>query len=309
MRNKRFDADLLYGVPAFLAVLQEGGFAKAARRLGLSPSAVTRQVQNLEERLGARLITRSTRRLALTEIGRGFAERAEHALAELNEAQMAVADLHAAPRGTLRVNAPVSFGRLHVAPVLPEFLRRYPEISLDLTLSDRFVDLIEEGADLAIRIGELTDSRLIARQLARNRRLVVAAPGYFAARPRPERPVDFGTQNCLVYTYRAVRNEWTFEGPNGRETIRVSGNLESNHVESLHAAVLEGLGIALLPLWMIWRDLAEGRVEEVLPLYRTPDSAIHAVYPPGRYLSHKVRIFIEFLAEHYAREKRWLDRA
>lgn len=301
--------DNLSAMEVFVRVVQEQSFTAAARRLNLSPSATSRQVSGLEDRLGVRLLNRTTRSVSLTEEGAAFFERCTRILADVEEAELAVSALHAAPRGTLRVNAPVGLGRLHVAPLVPEFLQRYPELRLDLTLIDRFIDPVEEGADVVVRVGELRDTSLIARKLAPNRRMVVGSPEYFARAGMPATPADLRHHNCLAYTYRASRHEWFFQGPEGPQTVSISGTLESNHSEALHTAVLRGLGLALLPLWIVWPDLHAGRLVEALPDYRTPDSAIHAIYAHNRHLSPKVRAFVDFLAECFGRQTAWTDRA
>ena len=281
----------------FVRVAQEGSFSAAARRLDLTPSAVSKQIGRLEERLGARLFNRTTRQISLTDVGQAFFARADRILGDLAEAERAVTDMAGNPRGLLRVSVPVAFGRMHLAPRLPSFLAANPEVQIDLTLNDRFADLVEEGFDLALRIGELADSSLIARKLAPNRRIAVAAESYLEAHGRPQRPPDLVDHNCLTYTYRAQRHDWEFHGPQGREQVRVSGNLEANDAGALREALLAGLGIALLPLWLVGEDIRDGRLEVVLPDYPAPDSAIYAVYAPGRFLSPKVRRFVDFLVE------------
>jgi DNA-binding transcriptional LysR family regulator len=299
----------LAGMEVFARVVREGSFSAAARSLSQTPSAVSKQIGRLEDRLGARLFNRTTRRLSLTEVGAAFHERAERILTEIEEAEQAVSHLSMAPRGTLRLDVPTGFGRLYVAPLLRDYIDRNPEVRVDVTLNDRYVDITEESIDLVIRIGELSDSSLIARRLAANRRLVCAAPDYIARHGQPMRPANLAQHNCLVYTYRAQRNDWPFlsqdQDPAKPQIVRVSGNLETNNAEALSAAALAGLGIALLPLWLIGPDLAAGRLIHVLPDYHGPDSAIYAVYPPGRHLSPKVRSFVDFLAEHAAREWTW----
>ena len=290
----------------FVRVVQAGSFSAAARGLGLTPSAVSKQIARLEDRLGARLLNRTTRRLSVTEVGSAFYERGTRILADMTEAEQAVLDLHGAPRGTLRVSLPLAFGRLHVVPLIPAFLARYPEVRVDLGFNDRFVDLIEEGIDVAVRVGELADSSLIVRRLAANRRVVCAAPDYLARHGAPRTPAELSRHNCLTYSYRQMRNDWRFEGPAGQwQTVRVSGNLESNEVEALRTALLASVGLALIPLWLAGPDLESGRVVEVLGDYHVPDSAIHAVYPPGRHLSPKVRAFVDLLAGHFGRPGCW----
>ncbi len=280
----------------FVRVVQAKSFSEAARSLGLSPSAVSKQIGRLEDRLGARLLNRTTRQLSLTEIGAAFHERAERIVADIAEAERAVSHLHGAPRGLLKVNAPVAFGIDHLAPLLPGFMAGNPEVAVDLSVNDRFVDLVEEGIDIAIRIGELADSSLIARRLAANRRVVCAAPAYLDRRGRPSGTADLKAHNCLVYTYRQQRRDWHFDGPNGHEIVTVSGDLETNNAQVLRMAALGGLGIVLLPLWLVGQDLTEGRLIEVLPQYHVPDSSIYAVWPAGRHLSPKVRAFVDHIA-------------
>ncbi|MGF1609540.1 MAG: LysR family transcriptional regulator [Kiloniellales bacterium] len=290
----------------FVRVVQAGSFSAAARELGLTPSAVSKQIARLEDRLGARLLNRTTRRVSVTEVGSAFHERGQRILADMAEAEQAVLDLHGAPRGTLRVSLPLAFGRLHVVPLIPGFLAAYPEVRVDLAFNDRFVDLIEEGIDVAVRVGELADSSLIVRRLAANRRVVCATEDYLARHGTPRTPADLTRHNCLTYAYRQMRNDWRFCGTDGKaQTVRVSGNLESNEVEALRSALLAGVGIALVPLWMAGPDLASGRVVEVLRDYHVPDSAIHAVYPPGRHLSPKVRAFVDLLAARFSDRECW----
>lgn len=279
----------------FVRVVQAKSFSAAARALDLSPSAVSKQIGRLEDRLGARLLNRTTRQLSLTEVGQAFFARAERIIADIAEAERAVGDLHTEPRGLLRVNAPVAFGRLHVAPLLPRFLEAFPEISIELTVNDRFVDLVEEGVDLALRIGELADSSLIAKRLAPNRRVVCAAPAYLKARGMPAHPGELKRHNCMTYTYRTNRHDWRLEKDGQTEQVTVSGNLETNYAEVLMSAALAGSGIVLLPMWLAGPQLASGELVEVLPAWRAQDSAIYAVYPHARHLSPKVRVFVDFL--------------
>lgn len=303
--------DSLAGMEVFARVVRAGSFSAAARDLNQTPSAVSKQIGRLEDRLGARLFNRTTRRLGLTEVGAAFYERAQRILSEVEEAEQAISHLNAAPRGTLRLNAPTSFGRMYIAPLLPRYLRRYPDMRIDMTMNDRFIDPLEEAVDLVLRIGELSDSSLIARRLAANRRVVCGSPAYFARHGQPSRPAELVDHNCLVYTYRAARNDWPFvcreKATQAPEIVRVHGTLEANNVEALRDAAVADLGIGLFPLWMAGPDLAAGRLVRALPQFHAPDSAVHAVYPPGRHLSPKVRSFVDFLAEHAARAWTWDD--
>jgi DNA-binding transcriptional LysR family regulator len=214
--------------------------------------------------------------------------------------------MESAPRGTLKLNLPFAFGRMHIAPLIPEFLTRYPDVRIHLTGNNRFIDLVDEGADLAIRIGKLADSSLIAKRLAPNRLVVCGAPAYFDRMGVPQQPADLTRHNCLIYTYRSARDQWRFLGPDGAEkVVQVSGNLETNDGDTAREIMLAGLGIAHMPLWLIGHELRSGRLIEVLSNYDAPDSAIYAVYPPARHLSPKVRSFVDFLAERFSREDAW----
>ncbi len=293
--------DAIEGLPVFVRTVREGSFSAAARALELTPSAVSKQISRLEDRLAARLFNRTTRRLSLTEEGAAFYERASRILADLEDAAEAVSSLKAVPRGRLRVTMPTAYGIIHLLPALPDYTTRHPEVTLEIDLNDRFVNMIEEGFDLALRVGDLEDSSLIGRRLAANRRVLAAAPRYLAGRQPPREPADLQDHNCLVYTYRAQRHDWHLVDDAGRESVvTVAGNLETNNPMMLRAAALDGFGIALLPLWIIGPDIKAGRLVHVLPDYHWPDSAIQAVYPPGRHLSARVRSFVDFLVERFA---------
>jgi DNA-binding transcriptional LysR family regulator len=295
------DMDSLEGLPVFVRAAREGSFSAAARALGLTPSAVSKQIGRLEDQLAVRLFNRTTRRLSLTEEGAAFFERTSRILADLDDAAASVSSLRAEPRGRLRVTMPTAFGVIHLLPALPGFLARHPEVTLELDLNDRFVNMVEEGFDIALRVGDLQDSSLIGRRLAANRRVLAAAPGYLAGREAPRGPEDLAGHNCLIYTYRAQRNDWHLVDDAGNETmVTVSGNLETNNPMMLRASALAGLGVVLLPLWIIGPDIKAGRLQVLLPDYHWPDSAIQAVYPPGRHLSARVRAFVDFLVEQFA---------
>lgn len=293
--------DAIEGLPVFVRTVREGSFSAAARSLEVTPSAVSKQISRLEDRLAVRLFNRTTRRLSLTEEGAAFYERASRILADLEDAAEAVSSLKAVPRGRLRVTMPTAFGIIHLLPALPGYTDRHPEVTLEIDLNDRFVNMIEEGFDLALRVGDLEDSSLIGRRLAANRRVLAAAPRYLAGREAPRVPSDLKDHNCLVYTYRAQRHDWHLVDDAGRENVvTVAGNLETNNPMMLRAAALDGFGIVLLPLWIIGPDIKAGRLARLLPDYHWPDSAIQAVYPPGRHLSARVRSFVDFLIERFA---------
>jgi DNA-binding transcriptional LysR family regulator len=289
----------------FARVVEAQSFTAAAAQLGMSRSAVSKTIAALEDRLGARLLNRTTRRLALTEVGQAFYERSARIVAEAEDAELAVSSLQAVPRGTLRINAPVSFGALHLAPALADFLQRYPELRVDIALADRVVDLLDEGYDLAVRIGALADSSLIARRLADNHMVVCAAPAYWRRRGRPDEPRDLARHACLTYAYQHNPNTWPFAGPDGPFAVRVEGPLVSNNGDLSRAAALAGLGVVALPRFLCGPDLAAGRLEPVLGAWMPPPTGIHAVYPHARHLSVKVRAFLDFLAERFAPLPAW----
>lgn len=291
--------DNLSGIAVFAQVVEARSFTEAARRLGMSKASVSKQVSRLEERLGARLLNRTTRRLSLTEVGAAFHERCVRIVAEAEEAELAVTRLHAAPRGTLKVDAPVNFGMQYLAPLLPPFMARHPELRVDITFNDRFVDLVDEGYDLAIRIADLPDSSLIARKLAESRAVVCAAPSYWAAHDRPRHPRDLAEHNCFAYSYLSTGNEWRFRGPDGPVSVRVSGNLTANNGDVLRQAAAAGVGVIASPVFMVCDDLRAGNLEPVLAEFEADIRGIYAVYPHNRHLSAKVRAFVDYLVESF----------
>lgn len=298
--------DRLAAIEAFVAVAECGSFSQAAERLHASKSVVSRQIGALEAELGARLLHRTTRALTLTEAGRSYLERATRILADLAEANASVGQLQAAPRGRLRVNAPMSFGFLHLAPALPDFLARYPDVAVELTMNDRFVDLVDEGFDVAVRIGKLDDSSLVARKLAPMRRTVCAAPAYLEERGTPTSPDDLKAHECLCYTYLGLSQEWRFVRPDGRPwPVEVHGRLHANNGDALRAAALRGFGIAVLPSFLVGGDVRSGALVSLLGPFLPQDSAVYAVYPHARHLSPKVRAFIDFVAERFGPEPYW----
>lgn len=302
--------DMLTGMKLFAEVVDAGSFSEAGRRLGLAASSVSRQVNGLEDELRARLLNRSTRSLSLTHAGEVYYERVRRILSEVSETNAAVAQLEASPRGLLKLNAPVVFGRRHIAPHIATFCERFPEVSIDLMMTDHFVDVIESGADVVIRVGGLSDSSLIARRLARNRRILVAAPKYLEKNGAPETPEVLADHKCLVYKLNVSLAEWHIRSAEGAlSKVRVSGPLTANNTEALHRAALDGLGIALLPTWTCGDDVASGRLVRLLPGHEADlvahETAIHAIYPHARHLSAKVRAFVDFLVETYGPYPYW----
>lgn len=294
----------------FARVVELGGFSAAAQALGLSKSAVSKQISKLEDRLGTRLLNRTTRQLSLTEAGAAFFERCQRVEAEALAAEEAVTHLAEAPRGLLKVNAALSFGARHIAPALPDLLTQCPELEVDLSLNDRPVDLVEEGYDLAVRIGKLGDSSLVARRLAPLRRLVIASPDYLARRGRPEHPNDLKQHECLLYAYQTGGQTWSFRhsaGDGERDVkVRIAGRLRINNGDAILKACAAGQGIALLPSFICGEATAEGAVERLLPDWEDGVAGgIHAVFPASRNLSPKVRVFIDFLLTRFGSEPYW----
>jgi DNA-binding transcriptional LysR family regulator len=292
--------DRLAALEAFARVAETGSFSAAARALALSKSLISRQVSALEAELGARLIARTTRSLALTEAGRGYYEQVARILAQMEEADLSVSQLQATPRGKLRVNAPMSFSLLRLAPVLPDFLALYPEIDVDLSMNDRRVDLMEEGFDLAIRLGRLAESSLVARKLGPMQRIVCASPAYLAERGLPKVPADLRVHDCLCYSNADTVDEWRFSGPEGRAiTVEVKGRVRANNGDLLRLAALRGLGLVDLPSFLVGADIEAGALVPVLRDYIRQEGGVYAVYPHARYLPPKIRVFIDFLAERW----------
>lgn len=289
----------------FARVVEAGSFSEAARRLDTSRSAVSKAVAKLEKAFGARLLNRSTRALSLTEVGAAVAEHCTRIVDEFEQAVQVASSLSAAPRGMLKVSASVAFGTLHVAPALAEFLALYPELSLDMTITDRLVDLAEEGYDVAVRVTAEPPGHLVARRLAPVRRKLCATPEYFYRRGVPQTPEDLVRHNCLDYTRTGKKGQWRFTGPGGEIAVPVTGPLHIDDDEALSQAVLGGLGIALLPTFIIGRDLQEGRLHAVLSEYIPVQQHVYALYLPTRHLPPKVRAFIDFLLARFGPEPYW----
>ena len=298
--------DRLTSMSIFVKVVAHHSFAEAARELGLSRAAISKHVVALEQSLGANLLNRTTRRLSLTEVGAAVYERYTRILEEIDEVERNVGALQTNPRGVLRITAPVSFGIPHLAPAIIDYLARYPDVSIDMVLNDRTVDLIEEGFDLAVRIGHLVDSTLIARRIAPIRFALCAAPSYLKFHGEPRRPADLTRHNCLEFSYRQTGTEWHFTGPDGtEESVRVSGRLKVNNPQVLHTAALNGDGVEFDPTFIVGADIATGRLVELMPDYKPIETDLSLVYPPGRQLSAKVRSFVDFLAARFAGEPDW----
>jgi DNA-binding transcriptional LysR family regulator len=293
--------DRLAAMRAFAQVVDSGSFAKAADRLGLSTSATSRHVAELEAHLHTRLLNRTTRRVSLTESGRAFHARAVQILAELDEAEQEAARAAVVPRGTIRLTAAVTLGVRHLAPLIAGFLARHPGVAFDVSLSDRIVDLVEEGFDLAIRVGTSGPETLVGRKLGETRLAVCASPDYLAAHGRPQVPEDLERHNCFTYEYVSPSEHWRFRDPSGGErVVRVRGSLHSNNGE-LHAeAAAGGIGVCFEPDMIVMPYVRAGRLVPLLEDFLPPPMPIYAVYPSRKHLSAKVRLFVDFLMERFA---------
>ncbi|MGL5447203.1 MAG: LysR family transcriptional regulator [Rhabdaerophilum sp.] len=294
--------DRLGDLEIFARVASTGSMSQAARDLGLSPPVVSKRIKRLEERLGTRLLQRTTRQIVLTEAGRGFHERVIAVLGAVDDAETWVSQRANVARGPLRISAPTTFGRLHVAPHLVRFLEKYPEISVDLSLADHFVDVVGDGFDVAIRIADLADTSLVAKKLASNHRLLCASPSYLEKHGKPQSLLELSRHRLLVHN----ADHWRLYGPDGQVSVPVQSAVVTNSSEVIREAVLAGLGIALRSTWDVGPELNSGRLLPVLPTYRGGQRvAIYAVYPSRRHLPQKTRVFIDFLAELYGPIPSW----
>jgi DNA-binding transcriptional LysR family regulator len=285
----------------FVRIAETGSISAVARELGASQPTVSKQLAALEARLGVTLLQRTTRRLSLTEAGSVYYESARRILDQVAEAEAGVGRLSSGPSGTLTVSAPNGLGQMFLDRLIIAFQSRYPELRIHLIESERFVDLVEEGIDVAVRVGQLTDSTLVARRLGSSRRVVVGTPEYFARNPEPRVPQDLERHNCVLYTYLASGNVWRFLGPKGEIDVRVSGSFRTTSGNAIREAVLAGIGVAATPLWMVHDHLHAGRLQTVLQDFAPVPAEINAVYPSARHVATKVRLFIDYLKEAFGR--------
>jgi DNA-binding transcriptional LysR family regulator len=296
--------DRLLSMTVFAKAVELGSFSAAGEAMHMSSQLVGKHVQTLEQHLGVRLLNRTTRRHHLTEIGASYYERVKVILAEVEGAEGLAAETRATPRGRLRVNASVSFGVHALAPRLPEYLIANPEVTIDLSLSNGYVDAIDEGFDVVFRIGELADSSLIARELAPYQLVLCAAPAYLKHHPPVRTPHDLSGHECIGFSHTELRTRWTLEGPDGRVTVPVSGRVMANHGEAMLAIATAGMGIMLQPLELVRAELDSGRLVRVLPKYSAPTRPMHILYAPDRRLTPKLRSFIDFAVRTFGREAR-----
>ena len=298
--------DLYAAMRAFIRVADAHSFSGVARELKVAQSTISKQISALEEHLGARLVNRTTRALSLTDEGRQFYERSREILEALAEVETSIGAGRVSPSGLVRIGCPATFGRLLIAPRLSRLLAQYPELRIELVMNDAFDDLIEKGLDLAVRIGVLADQNLIARRIGTTVRAVFGSPTYFAERGFPNTPHDLSEHNCIIYTnLRGSHqgNEWRFTGPNARRVnIRVRGNFLADNAEVMREAVLSGIGVAVMPNWMFYKETAAGLVTTVLRDFALERLPVHLVYPSRRLVSAKVRAVSDFLADEFQTE-------
>jgi DNA-binding transcriptional LysR family regulator len=295
--------DRLAAMTSFVKVVENDGFSAAARRLDISTSVVTTHVQALEDLLGVRLLNRSTRKVSLTDVGQAYYERCVEILSDIEEANQIAEAAQIKPRGVLRLNVASAIPPV-IAPSIAEFIALYPEASVRVTMTSRMPDLIEEGFDLSIRVAPASDSNLIVRHLGTYRWVVCGAPSYFANHGRPQHPAELAHHNCLIYYDSPWGRAWHFAGPEGKQVVPLSGNLEANDGESLRQAAILGQGLVCLPLFMVAAELKSGELFPVLSKFLPAESHIDAFYPHRRHLSAKVRRFIDLVAKNF-RDANW----
>ena len=290
----------------FVRVAETENFSATARALKLTPSAVSKLIGRLEDRLGARLLNRTTRHVSLTEERRTFYQHCTPILTAIEEAEQAITEFHGEPRGLLKVNASTAFAQYHIEPLIPDLLARYPDLRVQLTLSESIVNLIEDEVDVAVRIGQMPDSSLIARKLGSTRRMVVGAPAYLEKYGVPKTPNDLKDHNCLIISTATSFNQWEFKGPDGPRRIEVSGNFETNNAVALHHAAIAGIGLIRVGNFTVAQSTRKGHLVPVLDDFEAATEAnVYAVYLHNRHLSAKVRAFVDFLVEAFSPVAPW----
>ncbi len=294
--------DQLDAMRVFTRLVQTGSFSEVARETGISQSSVSKRLASLEAKLGTRLLARTSRKLRLTEVGSDYYERCLQILIEVDESEASVSSMTGNPKGVLRITAPVSFGQRHVIPQLPEFLLAYPNIKLDIMLTNRQVDLVAEGIDVAIRIGSLADSTLVARHLGDSPRMLVASKSYLDKHGRPNHPDELKSHNCLVYSLHSTGNIWHFRREKKEVTVQVEGSVQANDGDAVREMAIAGVGIMVLPKWMSEPYIQNGQLETILTQYSPNGFPIQAVYQHNRYTPSKIRIFVDFLQKAFATE-------
>ncbi len=296
--------DKLKSMKIFLKIVDTGNFTEAAKQLKIPLASVSYYISKLEESLGIRLLNRTTRKVSLTDLGRSYAERCRYILAEIEETENTLIKLNNEPEGMLNINASISFGVLYLSEFISEFMSLYPKVHINLNLADHFVNVMEEGADIVIRISQPVDSSFRIRKLAPVNIIFCASPEYLNKHGEPGSLSELSQHNCLQYRYYQGQN-WRATGPDGQEKIKTSGNLHSNNDEILKSAACDGQGIINIPSFVVYKELESGRLKQILPEYNEPGYFIYALYPHSRRLSAKTRIFLDFLVEKFQQTPYW----
>jgi len=301
--------EVFSAIPVFVAVVECGSFSQAGEKLGVTKSAVSKRISQLELKLGVQLLHRTTRRLSLTEAGQRYFDYARNSLMIAEEGEQAITTLQEQPQGTLRLNAPMTFSRLHLSPLIPQFLLDNPKVNLDMMMDDKVVDLIGGSFDIAIRIGKLPDSSLVAKRLAPCHSVLCASPSYLKRFLAPKTPQDLAQHNCLSYSYFQAGSEWQFNGPEGTESVIPKGNYRVNNSEALFEGLLAGMGICQMPSFIVGSAIAEGRLVTLLSEYQLPKHAIYALLPQRKHIPAKVRAFMECLQSRFDQDIPYWDKA
>lgn len=299
--------DHIAAIPIFVAVVKHGGFSAASLQLGITKAAVSKRIAQLEHHLGVKLLHRTTRKLSLTEAGQHYFEYAQISLQAAQEAEDAVTQLQGEPKGRLKINAPMSFGRLHIAPLIPDFLLRFPKVQIDLVMDDQVVDLVKNGFDLAIRAGELPSSTLVIRRLVSANSVICATPAYLVQYGAPATPDDLVQHNCVLYSYSSKINEWVLFNQEYTYKVAVTGNYQVNNSEALLEGLLKSLGVGRLPTFVAGPYLKNGRLINLFPTYLMPVKSIYAVLPEREFMPAKVRVFLDFMLEYFGEETPYWD--
>jgi len=297
--------DKVMSMRVFSAVAKNGSFSSAAKKLSISKAMASKHVQNLESSLGVRLFNRTTRKLNLTDVGSAYYDKVDAILTDIDETELAISQLNSEPKGTLKIMAPPSFGAFHLSRALSVYLRKYPDVSTVIELSNRVPDLVEDGIDLAFYLGELDDSSFVARKIASTRRVICASPYYLKQNGTPQTPDDLAKHNCMIYAPRTVLSEWDFINNNVKIKVKISGDIQCNDGDALRIAAIQGCGIAQLPTYMVGLDIQSGRLNALLEEYEPEKLPIYAIYNHRKYLSAKIQTFIEFMYELYQPEAYW----
>ncbi len=293
--------DKITSMRVFSSVARYGSYSAAAKKLSISKAMASKHVQSLEQQLGVRLFNRTTRKLNLTEVGRIYVDKVDAVLSEIDEAESTISELNSEPRGKLKIKAQPSFGAFHLSRALSGYMKKYPEVTTELELSNRMPDLVEDGVDLAFHVGELDDSTFVARKVASSRRVVCASPDYLKQHGKPNTPEELSEHNCLVYSPRTPLVDWDFIN----QKVRISGDIQCNDGDALRVAAIQGCGIAQLPTYIVGMDIQSGRLCALLESFEPEKLPVYAIYNNRKYLSAKIKTFVEFIYDLYQPEAYW----